>query len=320
VNSTVTSAVLVGAILGLGVYAIVRALAPGQRSPVASIARIDALRSRGGFGAGLSSAAASSYSAGEQKSGRLNQLQERSGQWLAEVYLRRGWVQRSLRADLALLERSWENFLATKVMMAALGLFFGPFVFAMLWMAGFAESLFIPLWLALACAGLFFFLPDLEVRGDAAKKRRAFRRVVGAYLDLVSMSLAGGRGLPEALKAASEISDGWALRRIRTALADARITGITQWQALGRLGVELGVEELSDLGNSLALVADDGAKVRESLGARAETMRSREMAEIEGGAGEKSQSMLVAQLLLCAGFLIFLLYPAAMRVFGGFGG
>ena len=63
------------------------------------------------------------------------------------------------------------------------------------------------------------------------------------------------------------------------------------------------------------LVADDGAKVRESLASRAETMRHRELAEIEGSAGEKSQSMLVAQLLLCAGFLVFLIFPAAMRVF-----
>jgi Flp pilus assembly protein TadB len=302
----VTSAVLVGALLGLGIYAIVRALAPGQRSPVSAVARIDALRARGGLGAGLTSATTVTPHAGDQKPTRLNQVQERSGEWLAELYLRRGWVQRSLRADLALVDRTWESFLANKIMMAALGLFFGPFVFAMLWVVGIAESLFVPLWLALGCALLFFFLPDLEVRGEAAKKRRAFRRVVGAYLNLVAMSLAGGRGLPEALKAASEISDGWALRRIRTALA------------LGLLGVEVGVEELSDLGNSLALVADDGAKVRESLGARAETMRSREMAEIEGGAGEKSQSMLVAQLLLCAGFLVFLIFPAAERVFGGF--
>ena len=43
-------------------------------------------------------------------------------------------------------------------------------------------------------------------------------------------------------------------------------------------------------------------------------VRYRELADIEGKAGERSQSMLVAQLLLCAGFLIFLAYPAVMRV------
>ena len=140
--------------------------------------------------------------------------------------------------------------------------------------------------------------------------------MLGAYLDLVAMNLAGGRGLPEALMSAAEVSDGWALRRIRDALTDARVTGISQWNALSRLGDELDVDELKDLGAALALVAEDGAKVRESLAARAETMRHRELSEIEGAAGAKSQSMLVAQMLLCAGFMVFLLYPAMARVMG----
>jgi tight adherence protein C len=55
-------------------------------------------------------------------------------------------------------------------------------------------------------------------------------------------------------------------------------------------------------------VAEDGAKVRESLAARATSMRPRELAAVEGKAGEQSQ--------LCIGFLIFLAYPAAVAVLG----
>ncbi len=315
-NSDITTAVVVGAVFGLGMYAAVRALMPTRRSPVATVARIDALRHRGGTGhAPYVPTAAQSAAEQVKKPSRLAEAQQRAGEWLAELYLQRGWEQRSLRADLALLDRTWESFLAGKVVLAAAGLFFGPFLFSMGWLIGFGVSPVVPVWLALLFAGVFFFLPDLEVRRDAKARRRDFRRVVAAYLDLVAMSLAGGRGLPEALKAAAEVSDGWALRRIRTALADARITGLTQWQALGKLGDEVGVDELKDLSASLALVADDGAKVRASLSARSETMRHRELAEIEGSAGEKSQSMLIAQLLLCLGFLIFLIYPAGMRVF-----
>ncbi|MFF3460922.1 type II secretion system F family protein [Streptomyces sp. NPDC001984] len=301
-----TMPIVVGVVLGLGVYALIRALIPTRRSAVAQVARIDAMRARG-----------TAYETARQTrdTGRVGSLRAQVGARVAEFYLQQGWEQRSLRADLAVLDRSWEKFLATKVLLATAGLFFGPFLFAVVWTMGFGSSPVIPVWLALLCAALFFFLPDLEVRRDAADKRRDLRRVIGAYLDLVSMSLAGGRGLPEALMAAAEVSDGWATHRIRNALADARITGISQWQALGALGEELGVEELKDLSASLALVADDGAKVRESLASRAETMRHRELAEIEGSAGEKSQSMLVAQLLLCAGFLVFLIFPAAMRVF-----
>ncbi|MEU1627020.1 type II secretion system F family protein [Streptomyces sp. NPDC020096] len=297
-----TLAVLFGAVLGLGIYALVRALMPTRRGPVAQVARIDALRASRRTG---SSAPVVNNSG----------VRARVGQRVADFYVQQGWQQRSLRADLAVLDRSWEGFLATKVMLSAVGLFFGPFLFAVAWTIGMGSSPVIPIWLALLFAAVFFVLPDLEVRRDATAKRRDLRRVVGAYLDLVAMNLAGGRGLPEALMAAAEVSDGWALRRIRACLADARITGTSQWEALGQLGEELGIEELKDLSASLALVADDGAKVRESLGSRAETMRHRELAEIESSAGEKSQSMLVAQLLLCAGFLVFLIYPAAMRVF-----
>ncbi|MEV4924411.1 type II secretion system F family protein [Streptomyces roseoverticillatus] len=301
--------VIIGAVFGLGVFLLIRALVPGKRSALSQVARIDALRARG------AAALAADQSPSEEETHRLGSLRARVGLRVAEFYRQQGWEQRSLRADLAVLGRSWETFLATKVLLAAAGLVFGPFVFVVVWTLGFGSGPVIPVWLALLFAAVFFMLPDLEVRRDAAGKRRDLRRVVGAYLDLVAMNLAGGRGLPEALMAAAEVSDGWAIRRVRNALADARITGMSQWQALGNLGEELGIDELKDLSASLALVADDGAKVRESLGSRAETMRHREMAEIEGSAGEKSQSMLVAQLLLCAGFLVFLIFPAAMRVF-----
>ncbi|MEU8353659.1 type II secretion system F family protein, partial [Streptomyces sp. NPDC048845] len=278
--------------------------------PVATVAQIDALRARG-----ASYGSASDRAAKDAGNSRFGTVRSRVGRRVADLYLQQGWEQRSLRADLAVLDRSWESFLATKVLLGAAGLVFGPMVFVIVWTIGLGSGPVIPIWLALVFAGVFFMLPDLEVRKDAAEKRRDLRRVIGAYLDLVAMNLAGGRGLPEALMAAAEVSDGWALRKVRNCLADARITGTSQWSALGRLGEELGVEELKDLSASLALVADDGAKVRESLASRAETMRHRELAEIEGSAGEKSQSMLVAQLLLCAGFLVFLIFPAAMRVF-----
>ncbi|MEV6007586.1 type II secretion system F family protein [Streptomyces sp. NPDC051976] len=299
-NEIILSCV-VGALVGLGVFALIRALMPSSRSAVSTVAQIDALRA-----AGPASGPATAVP---------TDLRGRIGQRIAAFYLQQGWELRSLRADLAVLDRSWEGFLATKIMLGAAGLVFGPFLFAIAWQIGFGSSPLIPVWMSLLFAGVFFLLPDLEVRRDAVEKRKDLRRVIGAYLDLVSMNLAGGRGLPEALMAAAEISDGWALMRIRNCLADARITGTSQWVALGRLGTELGIEELTDLSVTLALVADDGAKIRESLAARAETMRHRELAEIEGAAGEKSQSMLVAQLLLCAGFLVFLIYPAAMRVF-----
>ena len=116
--------------------------------------------------------------------------------------------------------------------------------------------------------------------------------------------------------AAGDIGTGWAFWRIRDALTSARITGQTPWQALGALGDEVRIDELRDLAAALSLVAEDGAKVRESLVARAASLRRRELSDLQGQAGERSQSMLVAQLLLCAGFLLFLVFPVVGILLG----
>ncbi len=197
------------------------------------------------------------------------------------------------------------------------GLIFAPLLFVLVGLTGFKIPIVLPVWAGLVMGLVFFVLPDLELRQKVARRRRDFRHAMGAFLDLVAMNLSGGRGVPEALMTASEIGSGWAMWRIRDALVNARITGQTPWQALGALGDEVKVDELRDLAAALSLVAEDGAKVREALSTRAASLRRRELADLQGEAGERSQSMLVAQMLLCAAFLVFLIYPA-VRVLLGF--
>jgi tight adherence protein C len=294
-----TIALLAGAFVGLGAHLLFRALFPPRPGLSARLAAFDAVRRRG-----------DAEAAGRRGSG----LRGRIGRELAAFYLARGWQQRSVRTDLALLDRSFEAFLATKFLLAAAAIVFIPVLVGYFALLGLGTAIAVPVWAGLFFAVIFFLLPDLQLRQEAAARRRDFRHAVSAFLDLVAMNLGGGRGVPEALTTAAAVGDGWAVRRIRDALSNARITGITPWQALGRLGEDVNVDELRDLSAALALVADDGAKVRQSLAARAASMRSRELSDIEGKAGERSQSMLVAQLLLCAGFLIFLAYPAVVRV------
>ncbi|GAA3116507.1 type II secretion system F family protein [Planomonospora alba] len=314
-----TEALFAGGVLGLGLFLLVRALFPARPGLVTRLLALDAARE------GTDAPRMRLVLPDEEVSAFRRGLGER----MARLYAARGWEVRSARADLALLGKSFEGFLATKALLAASGLLAFPLLAGWLALMGWGVSLTVPLWSALAVAAVFFFLPDLQIRRDAARMRRDFRHVVGAFLDLVAMNLAGGRGVPEALMMAVSVSTAsaastadpgeganWAMARIREALGNARIVGITPWQALGQLGDEINVDELRDLSAALGLVADDGAKVRASLTARAATLRRRELAEVEGQAGERSQSMLVAQLLLCAGFVIFLSFPAAMKMLG----
>jgi Flp pilus assembly protein TadB len=299
-----TAAIVVGAMAGLGLFLLAFALVPKRASLARQVAAFDAARP------------SMSQSVRRAVDARESEFSRRLGQALAAFCAEQGWEFPSLRANLSIIGKSFENYLATKVLLGLFGFLFGPLLLILLGVAGFHIPFVIPVWLGLALAGIFFFLPDLEVKQKSDARRRDFRHAIGAFLDLVSMNLSGGRGVPEALMSASEIGSGWALWRLRDALANARISGQTPWQALGALGEEVRVDELRDLAAALSLVADDGAKVRESLSARAASLRRRELADLEGQAGEKSQSMLVAQMLLCAGFLIFLTYPVVGVLLG----
>jgi hypothetical protein len=293
-----TEALVIGGLTGLALFLAVFALIPRRVSLSGRIAAFDAggpapLRERPGADQGSEGA-----------------LTRRLGGVLERFCAEQGWQFPSLRASLRLTGRSFEAFLGTKALLGVFGLVFPLLMLSGLGLLGVHLPIVVPVWIGLIFAAVFFFLPDLELRQEVEKRRRDFRHAIGAFLDLVAMNLSGGRGVPEALMAASEIGEGWAFWRIRDALTNARITGQTPWQALGGLGAEVRVDELRDLAAALGLVAEDGAKVRESLTARAVSLRRRELADLEGQAAERSQSMLVAQMVMAGAFLVFLVYPA----------
>ena len=299
-----TAAVAAGAITGTGLFLLCLALIPRRVSLARRIAAFDAGQDYAGSGRAAS-----------LRDGKESEVSRKIGSALAKFCAEQGWEFPSIKANLSLTGKSFESYLASKVLLAIFGLILIPLLSLMAGSAGVHIPVVVPVWLGLILAVIFFLLPDVELKQKATARRRDFRHAVGSFLDLVAMNLAGGRGVPEALMSASEIGNGWAMWRIRDALANARITGMTPWQALGRLGTEVGIEELQDLSAALSLVAEDGAKVRQSLAARAASLRRREIADLEGKAGERSQSMLIAQMLLCIGFLLFILYPAATAVF-----
>lgn len=296
--------IVAGALAGCGLLVLYLAVRPARPSLAVVLAKLDTPQDP----------ASQSISAAIRAEG-LPDWRRRLGGRIETLLNGRGITLGVVRSDLAVLGRSMEGFLATTVVLAALGLVLGPVLVTAALALGAGLSPALPLGLSLVCALVFGVLPFFSLRQEAGVRRRDFRHAVGSFLDLVSMNLAGGRGVPESLTAAAAIGGGWPFARIRDTLAFARLQGLTPWAALGRLGDELKIDELRDLSAALTLVADDGAKIRQSLSARAATLRRRELAEIEGKAAERSQSMLVAQLVVCLGFLVFLAYPAVYSIF-----
>jgi tight adherence protein C len=304
---------LAGALAGAGLLLTTTLLVPHRPSPAADLARLDAERRR--------SAREVSLVADRRHQAESLRLRRFGARWVRRLSSRGvaldGRRLGGLPADLGMVGRSLEMHMARSLIGALVGLLLTAVLSALVVvLVGFGFSAVGVVGPVLGAA-VGLLLPTIELRQQARERRRDFRHVVGSFLDLVSMNLAGGRGVPEALTSASSISTGWAMVRLRDTLENARLQGVTPWEALGQLGEQLDVDELRDLSAALSLVAEDGAKVRESLAARAASMRTRELADLEGRAQANSQSMLVAQLLLCLGFLVFLSYPALANVLSG---
>lgn len=242
--------------------------------------------------------------------------QGRLGRWLVAQLAQRGITLGTLRADLELTDYTLEGHLVRKMTYGLLGLLLPTILTVTMMAIGVTPPLTVPAVGGLALGALFFWVPDLSVVQAAEQRRHELRRALSCYLDLVAMSLAGGRGIPEALPTAARIGTGWAFELLRSTIDRARLVGDTPWAALADLGKRTGMQELQDLGGALMLVADDGAKVRQSLTARASTQRRRQLAEAEGAAAKADQSMEMAQVVLFIGFVLFLGFPAVVAVMG----
>ena len=292
---------LCGAGVGLGVLLVLR----GARQPRPALA-LSLERLRPGY---------EDPAAASMLGGRLEVHGARLGERLALAVDKTGLRLASTRADLAVTGKPLERFYLDKVLFAVFGFVFIPAAVAFASMAGVSLPVIVPVWVSLVFGVVGFFLPDLLIRGEAAEARRGFRHALSAFLELVRINLAGGAGIEGALHDSVSVGSGWAFDRLREALAVARLSGETPWAALGRLGVELRIDELIELSSSLVLAGSEGAKIKESLAAKADSLRRHESALAEAKAQQASERMSVPIAVLLFGFLIFLGYPAVSHIF-----
>jgi tight adherence protein C len=293
----VTQAALAGAILGLGLFMLVFGLWPTRPTLAASLAQLRTGR--------LPSTATSPFQATPPTSWRAA-VGRTVALGLGDVGVQFG----SLRRDLRVLERPLDTHIAQKLLFAVAGGALAVLTTMAMQLTGTRVSFLVPVWALLVVSGLAWFVPDLALRAEAERRRRSFRHAVGAFLDLVAISLAGGTGIEGALHGAVTLGHGWGFTRLGEALDHARLAGQTPWVALARVGEDLGVSELRELAASLELAGHEGAKVRQSLAAKAASVRLHQLAEIETEAAQATERMVLPIGLLFAGFVLFIGYPA----------
>lgn len=288
---------LLGAGVGVGLWMVVRALAP-RPVPLAAVF------------ASLDRATAPRSADSADASG----LELRVGHLALQVVEALGGNLDARAVELRLTDRTVARYALDKVV-GAVG---GAAVPLLIGVGTSTVGILLPVagvvGLAAATAVAGWLLPDMILRDEAAKRRKAFRHALSSYLDLVNVIIAGGGGIQTALYTAAEAGDGWAFASIRRSLDRARLTNRSPWSTFAELAADLDVPELAELAASVALAGSQGARIRASLAAKADTLRGHQVAETEAAAESATERMTIPVAVLLFGFLVFVAYPAIQQI------
>lgn len=236
------------------------------------------------------------------------------GAWLTSVMV--GLAHRHPRvaptpAQLHLVGRSTEQHMLALLLAGIAGLVGPTIVVSILQSAGVVSlAWFVPAAVAVAGAVVGPMLVHSALVERSASVRDDLRYQVSAYLDVVTMLLAGNTGYEGALEQASHAGDGRLFVELRRRMRESGARGVSLTDALRRCGTDLDLEELEQIAATAALSADEGAPVARTLAAKCATLRSALATEQEAEARLRTSRLTTPIVGMALIFMALVIYPA----------
>ncbi|MFI1648161.1 type II secretion system F family protein [Streptomyces avidinii] len=289
-------AVIGGAITGLGLVIAARGILPGRPDLGDVLSRMDATR--------LENL--------ERRESQANTLMEKAG-----VFLLRTVGEGTLRLprqQLELVGRSPAAHLGRKLALALYGLLLPVLVVALANLAGYPFPVAIPAIAGIGLAVVFWLLPDLQLKQQATEAKEDFRYAVKSYLRLVQLEREADAAPTQALKRAADVGKGWVFAQIRDTITRAELEGISPWEGLKRLSIELDVPELGAPADIIAIAGEEGAAVGDTLGAQAKSLSGALVTSAKAQANMASEKMVMPVALLVLIMTVYIGYPAISRI------
>ena len=227
---------------------------------------------------------------------------------------RAGWLP--AETDLRLLTVSRDA--AALQVVGAMGVGFAlPLIVIGTWAArtiGGGASAALPVALTLVLAVLGGLLGAVMVRrrliASASAMRTDLRHQLSAYLDLVTMLVAGQTGHESALEQATGFGDGRLFTELRSSFRRSAAAGGSMVDGLRSVGGRFDIVELDQVAASIELADSDGAPIARSLGAKCATLRSTLASEHELEARLRTSRLTAPIVGMSLVFMVLVIYPA----------
>lgn len=286
---------LLGGAGGAGIYLLIHALTPPQPALPAALERL--------------------ATEPTTPSGSLppQGLEERLGSWTERMATQLPLIVTPDR-DLSLIGWSTRRFYGDKAKAALAGLLFPPVMTVIAYMAQFPLPIPLTVGSMFLLAALFFFVPDIEVRQRASKRRSHYRRIIAAYVDFVALARIGGAAATQAMRDAAAVGNNELFTRIQQMIERSRLRGTSAWSDLRELGDEIDVKELHEIADIVRLSGEEGASIWDNLRSHAHSMRNAQLRKDQAGANARSESMSLPLTVLTFAFIGLLLTPSLLTL------
>lgn len=214
-------------------------------------------------------------------------------------------------SDLRVVGRTLEQHVVRMVTAAVVGLVVPPLVIATMQAIDvIGLGWYVPVIAAIGFAVLGPFIVHTTLLDTAQATRADFRYQTSAYLDVVTMLLAGNTGYEGALEQAAHAGDGRLFLELRRRMRESGARGSSLTDALQRAGHELGLDELEQIAATAALSAAEGAPVARTLAAKCATLRAALSTEQESEARLRTSRLTTPIVGMALIFMALVMYPA----------
>ncbi len=215
------------------------------------------------------------------------------------------------RPDLAVLDRSAHEHTVILALSGGIGFALAPVLVGIGTLTGVMSlGIGVPAGGALL-GGLIGVATAVHTTRDRVRDARlGLRHQLTAYVDMVTMLVAGDNGHESALEQAAAVGDGRLFDELRRSLREQATRGASLVNALEAVADRFALEELRHVASTISIAGAEGAPVVRSLTARAASLRSALAGEQEIEARLRTSRLTGPIVGMALVFMVLVIYPA----------